>query len=76
MKEEKDSSVGVWASMSVGLLLFYMLSIGPVAMVYRARSSKPPPWIITVYTPIIKLVEHSKPAERFYVAYFKFLGVT
>lgn len=75
MKEESDSSMGLWVTLAVGLPLFYMLSIGPVAMVYRGRPGGPPSWAQTAYSPIIKLVEYNKTAEKFYVAYFKFLGI-
>ena len=75
MKEEHDNYTGLWVTLAVGLPLLYMLSIGPVAMVYRGRPGGPPNWLETAYFPLEKLVEHNKTAKGFYEAYFKLLGV-
>lgn len=75
MNEKKDNSAGVWIAGVAGAILLYMLSVGLVAHYCKANHQRFPEWAETVYLPIRFLVEHSKIAERFYVTYFKLLGL-
>jgi len=43
----------------VFLPLLYVLSIGPVVMMYQG-SSDVPPWIVTIYQPLFDLINSSE----------------
>jgi hypothetical protein len=56
-----------YSLVATGLLLLYVLSVGPVARHYNGR--RPPPPIDTFYAPIEFLAAHFHPAERFFEWY-------
>ncbi len=76
MKEENNSSACVWITVTVGVILLYLLSPGPVMLFYQKKHSKTPNWFQHVYGPLILLCQHSSTVDRFYHAYHKAIGVT
>lgn len=75
MKDEYNSSGGVWAGAAAGLILLYVLSLGPLEMYYTRTHKKPPQWLVRVYSPLAMLSRKSKTVEKIYEAYFKALGI-
>lgn len=75
MKEENNSSAGMWAGAVAGLLLLYLLSLGPVALYYQNTHQTPPKWGATVYFPMGKLSDRSKTFSRVYEIYLRAIGV-
>jgi hypothetical protein len=56
----------VWGLLFV--VVVYPLSIGPAAMLHsRFRLARPV--IEAIYAPVVFLIEHSKPAEKFFSWY-------
>lgn len=59
----------------MGVLVVYALSIGPVAKAVELIHGRNPPSSVTrplevVYAPLICVVDHFDPLERFYMWYF------
>jgi hypothetical protein len=59
-----------WLLGVVGVLIFYILSPGPLVAVY-AGSGMPPAWVIAYVSPIEWCCKNSKPIEKYYGKYLK-----
>ncbi|WP_050030107.1 hypothetical protein [Verrucomicrobium sp. BvORR034] len=59
-----------WLLGVVGVLIFYLLSPGPLVAVY-GKSTMPPAWVIAYITPIAWCCKHSKPIEKYYGKYLE-----
>lgn len=75
MKEENNSSAGVWASAVAGLLLLYILSPGPVLLYYQKTRQIQPKWLEKTYYPLEKLYDKSSTVKSFYDFYFRVIGI-
>src|SRR5215469_14833965 len=59
----RASGLGVWFFCAVGILLLYILSIGPAVKLAK-KSSISFGTITTVYSPVLRLCEAYRPAGR------------
>jgi len=58
----------VWVVVA-GLVIVYVLSIGPVARSFRSRNIFPSRPVLLLYTPLEWVSEHCAPARRFFEWY-------
>ena len=47
------------------LLVIYVLSVGPVAKIYRGKSKQPPVAVLGIYAPLEFSYKHSSVVKRF-----------
>ena len=59
-----------WLLGVVGVLIFYLLSPGPLVTVY-GRSAMPPTWVLVYVAPIEWCCERSSTFEKYYGKYLK-----
>ena len=75
MKEENNNSAGVWITVTVGVVLLYLLSPGPVRLFYQNTHRQPPKWITKVYYPLETLYNRSETVNAIYNLYFQAIGI-
>jgi hypothetical protein len=64
-----------WSWGLTGMVLLYILSPPPLALMFERFGWESPDWPQYVYAPIIFLYEQFEPVKNFYDGYGKLLGV-
>lgn len=75
MKDEHNSSGGIWAGAAAGLILLYVLSPGPVRLFYQSTHRQAPKWIKKVHYPLETLYNRNETVKGIYDLYFKAIGI-
>jgi len=74
-KTPTRSSWGCFGVWTLGILLLYVLSLGPVLLIINKSGADPLPVLTTVYAPLIALYEHVPAVQSFYDWYFHAWGL-
>lgn len=75
MSEDDKNSAGLWISVVTGVILLYLLSPGPLRLLYQSTHRQPPKWISKVYYPLEALYNRNESVKAAYDLYFKAIGV-
>ncbi len=77
--ETKQAGTGghglLWASISVGVVVLYILSPPPLAWLFERMGIRLPSWLKSLFIPLAWLYREFEPVQRFYDAYARLLGV-